>query len=122
MASKISSFQVWHKWTCLRKCEDISTWSFYLFSTGSHLRYFSLKTEQNKVKVIGCGKRYSPIHQIKRPNLTRKIGDDVNATTPYPESQTTTSSNELTITLSIGGYSLKFCKKEYLKLHKNLDS
>ena len=57
-----------------------------LFSIGSHLRYFSLKTEQNKVKVIGCGKRYSPIHQIKRPNLTRKIGDDVNATTPYPES------------------------------------
>ena len=43
-------------------------------------------TEQNKVKVIGCGKIYSPIHQIKRPNLTRKIGDDVNATTPYPES------------------------------------
>ena len=59
---------------------------FILFSTSSHLRYFSLKTEQNKVKVIGCGKRYSPIHQIKRPNLTRKIGDDVNATTPYPES------------------------------------
>ena len=59
---------------------------FILFSIGSHLRYFSLKTEQNKVKVIGCGKRYSPIHQIKRPNLTRKIGDDVNATTPYPES------------------------------------
>ena len=39
-------------------------------------------------------------------NLTRKIGDDVNATTPYPESQTTTSSNELTITFSIGRYSL----------------
>ena len=95
---------------------------FILFSIGSHLRYFSLKTEQNKVKVIGCGKRYSPIHQIKRPNLTRKYGDDVNATTPYPESQTTTSSNELTITLSIGGYSLQFCKKEYLELHKNLDS
>ena len=57
-----------------------------LFSIGSHLRYFSLKTEQNKVKVIGCGERYSPIHEIKRPNLTRKIGDDVNATTPYPES------------------------------------
>ena len=34
----------------------------------------------------------------------------------YPESQTTTSSNELTITL-IGGYSLKFCKKKYLKLY-----
>ena len=33
----------------------------------------------------------------------------------------TTSSNELTITLSIGGYSLKFGKKEYLKLHENLD-
>ena len=106
LASKISSFQVWHKWTCLRKCEDISTWSFYSFSTGSQLSYFSLKTEQNKVKVIGCGKRYSRIHQIKRPNLTRKIGDDVNATTPYPESQTTTSSNELTITFSIGRYSL----------------
>ena len=60
---------------------------FILFLIGSHLRYFSLKTEQNKVKVIGCGKRYSPIHQIKRPNLTRKIGDDVNATTPYPESK-----------------------------------
>ena len=56
--------------------------------------------------MIVCGKRYSPIHQIKRPNLTRKYGDDVNATTPYPESQTTTSSNELTITFSIGRYSL----------------
>ena len=51
-------------------------------------------------------KKIFPIHEIKRPNLTRKIGDDVNATTPYPDSQTTTSSNELTITLSIGGYSL----------------
>ena len=59
---------------------------FILLSIGSHLRYFSLKIEQNKIKVIGCGKRYSPIHQIKRPNLTRKIGDDVNATTLYPES------------------------------------
>ena len=38
------------------------------------------------------------------------------------QSQTTTSSNELTITLSIGGYSLKFGKKEYLELHENLDS
>ena len=93
---------------------------FILFSISSQLGCCSLKTEQNKVKVIGCGKRYSPIHQIKRPNLTRKYGDDVNATTPYPESQTTTSSNELTITLSIGGYSLKFCKKVYLKLHENL--
>ena len=111
LASKISSFQVWHKQSCLRKCEDIFTWSFYLFSISSQLGCYSLKTEQNKVKVIGCGKRYSPIHQIKRPNLTIKIGDDVNATTPYPESQTTTLSNELTITLSIGGYSLKFCKK-----------
>ena len=95
---------------------------FILFSISSQLGCYSLKTEQNKVKVIGCGKRYSPIHQIKRPNLTRKIGDDVNATTPYPESQTTTSSNELTITLSIGGYSLKFGKKEYLELHENLHS
>ena len=95
---------------------------FILFSIGSQLSYYSLKTEQNKVKVIGCGKRYSPIHQIKRPNLTIKIGDDVNATTPYPESQTTTLSNELTITLSIGGYPLKFCKKKYLELHENLDS
>ena len=95
---------------------------FILFSISSQLGCYSLKTEQNKVKVIGCGKRYSPIHQIKRPNLTRKYGDDVNATTPYPESQTTTSSNELTITLSIGGYSLKFCKKVYLKLNENLDT
>ena len=95
---------------------------FILFSISSQLGCYSLKTEQNKVKVIGCGKRYSPIHQIKRPNLTRKYGDDVNATTPYPESQTTTSSNELAITLSIGGYSLIFCKKDYLKLHENLDS
>ena len=95
---------------------------FILFSISSQLGCYSLKTEQNKIKVIGCGKGYSPIHQIKRPNLTRKIGDDVNATTPYPESQTTTSSNELTITPSIGGYSLKFGKKEYLKLYKNLDS
>ena len=95
---------------------------FILFSISSQLGCYSLKTEQNKVKVIGCGKRYSPIHQIKRPNLTRKYGDDVNATTPYPESQTTTSSNELAITLSIGGYSLKFCKKEYLKLNENLDT
>ena len=47
-----------------------------------------------------------PLFMKKRPNLTRKIGDDVNATTPYPESQTTTSSNELSITFSIGGYSL----------------
>ena len=93
---------------------------FFFFSISSQLGCYSLKTEQNKVKVIGCGKRYSPIHQIKRPNLTRKIGDDVNATTPYPESQTTTSSNELTITLSIGGYSLKFCKKKYMALHENL--
>ena len=105
-ASKISSFQVWHKRSYLRKCEDISTWTFYLFSISSQLGCYSLKTEQNKVKVIGCGKRYSPIHQIKRPNLTRKYGDDVNATTPYPESQTTTSSNELAITFSIGRYSL----------------
>ena len=59
---------------------------FILFSISSQLGCYSLKTEQNKVKVIGCGKRYSPIHQIKRPNLTRKIGDDVNATIPYPES------------------------------------
>ena len=95
---------------------------FILFSISSQLGCYSLKTEQNKVKVIGCGKRYSPIHQIKRPNLTRKYGDDVNATTPYPESQTTTSSNELAITLSIGGYSLKFCKKVYLKLNENLDT
>ena len=95
---------------------------FILFSISSQLGCYSLKTEQNKVKVIGCGKRYSPIHQIKRPNLTRKYGDDVNATTPYPESQTTTSSNELAITLSIGGYSLKFCKKVYLKLNVNLDT
>ena len=94
---------------------------FILFSISSQLGCYSLKTEQNKVKVIGCGKRYSPIHQIKRPNLTRKYGDDVNATTPYPESQTTTSSNELAITLSIGGYSLK-CKKKSLKLYENLDS
>ena len=36
--------------------------------------------------MIGRKKGYSSIHQIKRPNLTRKIGDDVNATTPYPES------------------------------------
>ena len=84
---------------------------FILFSISSQLGCYSLKTEQNKVKVIGCGKRYYPIHEIKRPNLTIKIGDDVNATTPYPESQTTTSSNELTITFSIGAYSLKFCKK-----------
>ena len=91
---------------------------FILFSISSQLGCYSLKTEQNKVKVIGCRKGYSPIHQIKRPNLTRIYGDDVNATTPYPESQTTTSSNELAITLSIGGYSLKFCKKEHLKLHK----
>ena len=68
-----------------------------LFSIGSQVD--SLRTEQNVVKVIRCGKRYSPIHEIKRPNLTRKIGDDVNATTLYPDSQTTTSSNELTITL-----------------------
>ena len=95
---------------------------FILFSISSQLGCCSLKTEQNKVKVIGCGKRYSPIHQIKRPNLTRKYGDDVNATTPYPESQTTTSLNELTITLSIGRYSLKVCKKVYLQLHENLDS
>ena len=95
---------------------------FILFSISSQLGCYSLKTEQNKVKVIGCGKRYYPIHQIKRPNLTRKYGDDVNATTPYPESQTTTSSNELTITLSIGVYSLKFGKKVYLKLHENLDT
>ena len=95
---------------------------FIFFSIGSQLSYYSLKKEQNKVKVIGCGKRYSSIHQIKRPNLTRKIGDDVNATAPYPDSQTTTSSNEFTITLSIGGYSLKFCKKEYLELHENLNS
>ena len=71
---------------------------FILFSIGSKLGCYSLKTEQNKVKVIDCGERYSPIHQIKRPNLIRKTGDDVKATTPYPESQTTTSSNELTIT------------------------
>ena len=95
---------------------------FILFSISSQLGCCSLKTEQNKVKVIGCGKRYSPIHQIKRPNLTRKYGDDVNATTPYPESQTTTSLNELDITLSIGRYSLKVCKKVYLQLHENLDS
>ena len=70
--------------------------------------------------MIGCGKRYSTIHQIKRPNLTRKIGGDVNATTPYPESQTTTSSNELTITLSIGGYSLKYVRRN--TWHENLHS
>ena len=92
---------------------------FILFSISSQLGCYSLKTEQNKVKVIGCRKGYSPIHQIKRPNLTRIYGDDVNATTPYPESQTTTSSNELAITLSIGGYSLKFCKKEYWELYEN---
>ena len=95
---------------------------FILFSISSQLGCYSLKTEQNKVKVIGCGKRYSPIHQIKRPNSIRIYGDDVNATTPYPESQTTSSSNELAITLSIGGYSLKFCKKKYLKLNENLDT
>ena len=67
-------------------------------------------------------KKIFPYSSNKKPNLTRKYGDDVNATIPYPESQTTTSSNELAITLSIGGYSLKFCKKEYLKLHENLDS
>ena len=79
---------------------------FILFSISSQLGCYSLKIEQNKVKVIGCGKRYSTIHQLKRPNLTRKIGDDVNTTTPYQETQTTTSSNELTITFSIGWYSL----------------
>ena len=67
-------------------------------------------------------KKIFPYSSNKKAKFTRKIGDDVNATTPYPESQTTTSSNELTITLSIGGYSLKFCKKEHLKLHENLDS
>ena len=40
---------------------------FILFSIGSQLSYYSLKTEQNKVKVIAS---------LKRPNLTRKIGDD----------------------------------------------
>ena len=78
---------------------------FLFVSISSQLGCYSLKTEQNKVKVIGCGKRYSPIHEIKRPNLTRKIGDDVNATL-LTQSQTTTSSNELTITFSIGRYSL----------------
>ena len=78
---------------------------FILFSISSQLGCYILKTKQNKVKMIGCGERYS-IHQIKRPNLTRKIGDVVNASTSYPESQTTTSSNKLTITFSIGWYSL----------------
>ena len=85
---------------------------FILFSISSQLGCYSLKTEQNKIKVIGCGKRYSPIHQIKRPNLTRKFGEDVNATTPYPESQSTTSSNELTMKV---GTLYKFGKKEYLE-------
>ena len=47
-----------------------------------------------------------PYSSNKKAKFNNKNGDDVNATTPYPESQTTTSSNELTITFSIGRFSL----------------
>ena len=119
-AKKISSSQVRYKQSYSRNVKTFSPKIFILFSIGSQLGCYRLKTEQNKVKVIGCGKRYSPIHQIRRPNLTRKPRDDVNATTPYPYSQTTTSSIELTITLCIGRYSYKFGRKKCIDLHKIL--
>ena len=45
---------------------------FILFLISSQLGCYSLKTEQNKVKVIGCGERYSSIYQDKKAKFKQE--------------------------------------------------